>query len=167
MAQFLQVLAQLLTDSPAHDWALSLLRASPVVSPLAQAAHIVSFSIVLGVSGMIALRVLGLGLRSQSPLEMARRLYPWLVGALVVLLLTGSLLFLARPQRYLVNTVFQIKLVLLLINLALTAVLAARLRRNIYPSGWGPRALAGLSVLLWVATILAGRLIAYASSVAE
>lgn len=167
MAQSLQMLAQQLTDSPAHDWALSFLRASPAVSPLAQAAHIVSFSIVLGVSGMIALRVLGLGLKSQSPPEMARRLYPWLAGALVVLLLTGSLLFLARPQRYLVNAAFQVKLVLLLINLALTAVLAASLKREVYPSGWGPRLLAGLSVLLWVATILSGRMIAYVSTVGE
>lgn len=167
MAQPLQVLAQQLTDSPAHDWALILLRASPAVSPLAQAAHIVSFSIVVGVSGMIALRVLGMGLRSQSPPEMARRLYPWLAGALVVLLLTGSLLFLAKPQRYLVNAAFQIKLILLLINLALTAVLAAGLRRERFRPRPGPRVLAGLSVLLWVATILAGRMIAYATSVSE
>ncbi len=167
MAQLLQMLAQLLTDSPPHDWALTLLRASPIVSPLAQAAHIVSFSIVVGVSGMIALRVLGLGLRSQSPPEMARRLYPWLAGALVVLLLTGSLLFLARPHRYLANTAFQIKLVLLLVNLALTAALAAGLRREGFRSGPGPRVLAGLSVVLWVATILAGRMIAYVSTVDE
>lgn len=167
MAQQLQALAQQLTDSPAHDWALSLLRASPTVSPLAQAAHIVSFSVVVGVSGMIALRVLGLGLRSQSPPEMARRLYPWLAGALVVLLMTGSLLFLARPLRYLVNTAFQIKLILLLINLAITAVLATALRRERFRPGPAPRLLAGLSVLLWIATILAGRMIAYATSVAE
>ena len=173
MAQPLQVLAQQLTDSPAHAWALGLLRASQIVSPLAQAAHIVGFSIVLGVSGMIALRVLGLGLASQSPPEMGRRLYPWLGGALVVLLLTGALLFLAQPQRYLVNLAFQAKLALLLANLALTAVLAAGLRRDArhgreaFWRGPAARLLAAVSVLLWVATILAGRMIAYASSVSE
>ena len=74
MAQFLQVLAEQLTDSPAHDWALSLLRASPAVSPLAQAAHIVGFSIVVGVSGMIALRVLGL--ESLLPGQWDRAAWP-------------------------------------------------------------------------------------------
>ncbi len=167
MAQPLQVLARQLTDSSAHAWALDLLRSSEIVSPLAQAAHIVGFSIVLGVSGMIALRVLDLGLASQSPPEMGRRLYPWLGVALVVLLLTGSLLFLARPERYLVNLAFQVKLSFLLVNLAMTAVLAAVLRRE---NGWrtaAARVLAAISVLLWIATILAGRMIAYASSVAE
>jgi len=173
LAQPLQVLARQLADSPAHAFALGLLRSSEVVSPLAQAAHIVSFSIVLGVAGMIALRVLGVGLRSQSPPEMGQRLYPWLAGALVVLLLTGSLLFLARPDRYLVNLAFQTKLALLLINMAFTAVLAvglrrdARLSRETFWRGPAARALAGVSVLLWVATILAGRMIAYASSVSE
>ena len=167
MAQPLQVLARQLTDSPAHTWALGLLRSSEIVSPLAQAAHIVGFSIVLGASGMIALRVLGLGLASQSPPEMSRRLYPWLGGALVVLLLTGSLLFLARPERYLVNSAFQAKLSFLLVNLAMTAVLAAVLRRE---TGWrtaAARVLAAISVLRWIATILAGRMIAYASAVAQ
>lgn len=165
MATPLQVLAQQLADSPAHEWALFLLRASPAVSPLAQAAHIVSFSIVFGVSGMIALRVLGLGLRSQSSPEMARRLYPWLAGALIVLLLTGGLLFLAKPQRYLVNAAFQLKLALLVVNVALTAALAGALRQP--APGLAPRVLAGLSASLWVATILAGRMIAYVPSVAE
>lgn len=167
MADLFQALAQLLTDSPAQAWSLSLLRASEVVSPLAQAAHVIGFSIVLGVSGMIALRILGLGLGSQSPPEMARRLYPWLAGALVVMLLTGSLLFLAKPQRYLVNLVFQIKILLLLTNLAITAVLAAGLRREAFWRGAAARGLAGISALLWIATILAGRMIAYAPSAAE
>lgn len=167
MAQLLQLLAQYLADSPAHDGALTLLRASPAVSPLAQSAHIVSFSIVLGVSGLIALRVLGLGLASQPPPDMARRLYPWMSGALVVLLLTGALLFLAKPERYAVNLAFQTKIILLVINLGLTAGLAASLRRNTGASGLPTRACAGLSVLLWIATILAGRLIAYVSSAVE
>jgi hypothetical protein len=104
---------------------------------------------------------------------MGRRLYPWLAGALIVLLLTGSLLFLARPERHLVNLAFQTKLALLLANLALTALLAAGLRRDARLGGetfWRgatARVLAAVSVLLWIATILAGRMIAYASSVAE
>jgi hypothetical protein len=167
LAQPIQALAQSLTDSPVHAWALGLLRASEAVSPLAQAAHIIGFSIALGVSGMIALRILGLGLGSQSPPEMARRLYPWLAGALVVLLLTGALLFLAQPQRYLVNPVFQAKMLLLMANLTITAVLAAGLRREPYWRGVTARGLAGASALLWIATILAGRMIAYAPSAAE
>lgn len=169
LVQALQTLGAFLADSPAHDAALTLLRASPVVSPLAQVAHIIGFSIVIGAAGAIALRVLGIGVKSQAPQEMARRLYPWLGGALVVLVLTGSLLFLARPDRYLINPAFQLKMALLIANLVLTALLAAALpRRHVIapwttPRGAALRLAAGLSLAIWIATILAGRMIAYVS----
>ncbi len=166
MAQYIDAFGEWLNDSVLREHVRAFLRSQNFISPTIQSLHIVSFSVVLGTAGVIALRLLGLGAKGQDPQEMARRLYPWMWTALVILLLTGSMLFLNRPTRYLHNVSFQSKVFMLLAAVGLTAVLQWGLARgNDYWSAPARRpigrAIAGVSLVLWVAIILAGRLIAY------
>ena len=92
---------------------------------------------------------------------------PWTWWALVVLLITGGLLIIARPNRYFYNPVAQWKFSLL--ACALTLALAIHLTNKKSPGFWemsGSRLLAarGISLLalcLWIGVIFAGRWIAY------
>jgi hypothetical protein len=99
--------------------------------------------------------------------ELTRRLLPWLWCTLPVMLLSGLLFVLARPQRYFSNPIFGWKFALLLPAVALAGILhVISIRR---PDYWQVRtmraaakAIAAASLVLWIGVVLAGRWIAYA-----
>jgi hypothetical protein len=69
--------------------------------------------------------------------------------------LTGALLFATAAQKYLSNRLFVVKLVLLPAALAVQVLLARSVRRS-GGVGW-TRLYAGLSLLLWLGAVTAGR----------
>ncbi|MGI4880535.1 MAG: DUF6644 family protein [Janthinobacterium lividum] len=133
------------------------------IVPTVQTVHIIAIGFVFPSSLLLSLRALGLAGTDWSPAQWGRRLNPWLAGALLVLLGSGTVLIVGEPARSLLSPVFQVKMVLVVIAAALAWLLGARLRR-IDPAGRTPaadKALAGLVVLLWMAVISCGRWIAY------
>lgn len=160
MQEGLRELARWIADSAAHDVAVNWLRNVPGLPPIAQTLHLVSIAVVLGSIVIFNLRVLRLMVPSQDPVEMSRRLAPWTWGALPVLLASGSLFVLARPHRYFVNPVFGIKLAALIAACVLAAIGYALARRGKTES-LRARGVAFAGLLAWVATIFAGRWIAY------
>jgi len=161
MAQPFLEFARSLAQSGAHDVAVDWLRNVPGLPPIMQTAHLLSIAVVLGSTVLLSLRTLGLAVPSQLPQEMARRFSPWTWGALPILLISGAIFVLARPQRYFTNPVFGIKVALFLPALVLAGLLYRELKQS---DAIGPRArvLAGLNLLAWTAIVLAGRWIAYA-----
>jgi putative copper export protein len=160
MSELLRELARAIANSGAHDLAVDWLRNVPGLPPIMQTLHLLSIAVVLGSIVVLDLRVLGWAVPSQSPAEMSRRLAPWTWSALPVLLVSGAIFVLARPQRYFSNPLFGIKLGLLVPALALTAALYSLTRRTTPHSGLA-RLLAVVSLLAWFGVILAGRWIAY------
>ena len=69
---------------------------------------------------MVDLRLLGFGLRRQPIAEVARDAFPWLVGSLVVMLVTGIGLFLSEPTKCYYSTPFWIKMSSLLVAIIFT-----------------------------------------------
>lgn len=137
------------------------------VIPAVQTLHILAIAAVVAAVFLIHLRVMGLALRSQATATVARRFMPWLWGALVVLALSGLLLIIGEPARSLENGMFQGKMLMLAVVVALTAVFARPLRYD--PAYWeatparrmNARGLAIGSLALWVGIVFAGRWIAY------
>jgi uncharacterized protein DUF6644 len=154
-------LAREIATSSLHDHIVHWLRTVPGLPPIVQTVHILSIACVAGSIAMIDLRVLGFAVPSQDPREMIRRLMPWMWTALVLLFLSGATFVVTRPARYFANPVFAIKFALLIPAIALSAVLA-RLHRNTSISTLPLKAMAGLSLTLWIGVMLAGRWIAYA-----
>ena len=160
-------LASLLTDSSAQELALYLLGNVPGLPPVAQTAHILGICIVMASIVMVNLKFMGLALPSQNLSEMISRLYPWTWWALPVNAVTGLLFVIARPNRYLYNPVFGVKFSLL-VPAVLLAYLVYRMNqkeREYWDSTSGRRisgqAVAGLSLILWIGVLMAGRWIAY------
>jgi len=146
------------------DFALYLLANVPGFPPILQSIHLLSVAVIMASAVMFDLRVLGLAVPSQGLVEMAQRLRFWTYSALLTALLTGGVFVLARPGRYFNNPVFQIKF-LLLIPAIICSVCLFRVTLR-HPkfwnlSLWRGRILALLSLVLWVAVVLAGRWIAY------
>jgi len=78
---------------------------------------------------------------------------------LPVMLLSGSMFVIARPQRYFTNPIFGLKFALLVPAIALAAVLHLVSVRK--PDAVSTKVIAAVSLLLWVCVVLAGRWIAY------
>jgi len=137
------------------------------VIPTIQSIHIVAIAIVMGSSFMIALRVWGWAGRDQTLEQTIARFAPWVTGALVVLLLTGTVMITGEPARELLALSFWLKMILVATG---TAVMVG-LRRSVSRRGaqvqlaaqgaTRTRAGALLALLIWVAVIVLGRLIAY------
>ena len=136
--------------------------------PLLQTIHIVSIATAFGAVLMMNLRVLGVAGAGRPLSWSTRRYVPWVWGALLALLLTGSGLVIAEPVRELVNPIFWIKMTLIVALILLSLGFQAALGR--FGERWedisgGPVAarIGAVSLLLlWCGVIVAGRWIAYA-----
>ena len=135
--------------------------------PVVQTVHILSIAVVVTTLGMLDFRLLNLT-RSGPPLPvLAQSFLPWTWRALGVLLVTGILLTITEPTRELMNYSFRLKMVMVLMLVIMTLAFQVALTKD--PEYWSSsgrgRRLGGaiglLSLLLCVAIVAAGRLIAY------
>lgn len=134
--------------------------------PIVETVHIVGFAVLVGAVALFDLRVLGCA-RTLPVRALGRHLLRWSLASLLLVVPAGLLLFSAQPQEFLANPVFALKLALL----AACGLNAACFHAGVYRGvgSWDveraapplARAQAALSLLLWVATIACGRLLAY------
>lgn len=139
------------------------LRLSYYGYPLVNAAHIVGIALLFGGIVPLDLRLLGFW-RSVPADTLARILVPIAITGLILAAATGSLLFSVAAVRYAGLGVFQLKMLLVLAATA-NALLLTRVAgwREDGPAHMRPRVrfAAGLSIALWLAVIMCGRIIAY------
>jgi hypothetical protein len=137
------------------------------IIPAVQTIHIVCVAIVIAATFLVDLRILGLFSRSQPLADLSHRFLTWIWYALIVLLVTGSLLIVGEPGRSLMNPAFFAKMIMLLIVAGLTVMLQRPLATDAgYWEASGGRvvtakAIAVVSLVLWSCIVFAGRWIAY------
>lgn len=135
--------------------------------PLVQTVHIMSIAVVMTSVGMIDFKLLGIGGRTQSLDGMVSSLMPWIWTALVILLITGTLLTITEPSRELMNAAFRIKMVMVVCAASMLLIVQRPLRRDAHY--WetsthrrrAARAIGAACLLLIVSIVVAGRWIAY------
>lgn len=135
--------------------------------PTIQSIHIVGIGVVLISVFMVDLRILGFANMDQTLRETTNRFGPWLTGALCALLVTGGLMVVGEPVRELVTISFWVKMFLIAVGTLIAAVFQRALRKH--ERHWekemrhrgSVKFLAVLTLLVWVAIIFLGRLIAY------
>lgn len=141
-----------------------LMRSSPALYPTVEILHILGFVVLVGSIVALDLRLLGFG-RAIAIEPLARLLLPLARGGFLVAISMGLLLFSADAAHVVRNPAFQAKL--LLIAAALVNIVIAhagpwrRLARWHAEASGGAKVTALASLLLWLAAICAGRLIAY------
>ncbi len=139
------------------------------IIPSVQSVHILAIAVVIASASMVDLRLLGVVGRGYAAATYITRYLPWLWVTLIVLLLSGSILIVGEPARSLENPAFQLKMVMLLLGIIVTFALQRPVRKNTAywettdGRRWTGRALALVSLCLWISIIFAGRWIAYAN----
>lgn len=121
------------------------------------AAHTIGLGLLAGLSGALALRLLGFA--RGIPPEAFMRFLPLMWIGLWMNVLTGVVLLLGYPTKALTNPVFYLKLALIA---AALVVLRAILRRIGTQTPCATTSILAAALLIgWVAAITAGRLLAY------
>jgi len=135
--------------------------------PLIQSVHILSIAVVMTAAGALDCKLLGIAGRAWSLDALVSHYMPWIWSALLILLVTGTLLTITEPSRELTNVAFRAKMIMVIAVASILWIVQQCVRRD--PLYWTQspqrrktaRALGGASLLLAVAIVVAGRWIAY------
>jgi len=155
---------------PIFEWLAALplsmwISQSVFAAPMINIMHILALVMVFGAVFVVDLRLLGQGMTEQPVARVARDAFPWLIGGLVCMLLTGIPQILSTPIREYYSPFFWMKMRLLLVALIFTFTLRHRVsmadEARVGPV-WG-KLVALVSMSLWTWIAVEGRLIALLS----
>jgi hypothetical protein len=139
------------------------IRKSSWLFPVIEAIHLLGLGVIGGAVLVVDLRLLGLGLKRQSTAELTRDAQPWLVGSLVLMIITGGLLFLSEAIKCYYHDAFWFKMS----SLFLAIVFTFTIQRKVIMSDetrvspvWS-KVVAIVSVLLWAGVGIGGRWIGF------
>jgi hypothetical protein len=130
-----------------------------------ESVHLLALAVIGGAVLMLDLRLLGLGLRDQPIARIARDAQPWLTGSLIVMLVTGVLLFSSEPIKCYNSTPFRVKMS----SLVLAMIFAFTVRRKVALAGDGRvpaiwlKVVAIVSLVLWSGVGASGRWIGFSA----
>ena len=136
---------------------------SPWAFAVIESVHLLALAVIGGAVLMLDLRLLGLGLRRQPIPEVAREAQPWLVGSLIVMLITGFALFSSEATKCYYSTPFWVKMT----SLALAMASTFTVRRRVSFEGDGRvrpivlKLVALVSLTLWFGVGAGGRWIGF------
>ncbi len=146
------------------------IRDSLFAFPLLESVHVVGLSLVFGTIAVLDFRLLGVASTSRPVSRVMADLLKWTWAAFALTALTGGLMFITNAVVYFHNTYFRAKMILLV--LAGLNMLAFELtgRRTMHrwdttrPTPPAARAVATISLIIWVGVIVAGRVIGFTAT---
>jgi hypothetical protein len=138
-------------------------RASLWLFPVVEAFHLVGLAVIGGAILVVDFRLLGLTLRAHPVARLARDMQPWVVGSLVLMILSGIPLFLSEAIKCYYSFAFWTKMTALIgaviFTFTLRRVVAGAPEGRFAPA-WN-RAVALTSIGLWATVGWGGRWIGF------
>lgn len=139
------------------------IRDSRWLFPAIESVHLLALAVIGGVVLVMNLRLLGLGLKRQPAAQLWRDTWPWFLGSLIVMLISGMLLFTSEATKLYYHEAFWVKMISLLLAMIFSFTIVRRVALadpgRVRPL-WG-RAAAGISLLLWSTVGVCGRWIGF------
>jgi hypothetical protein len=138
--------------------------------PTVETAHIVGIGLLFGSIAVLDLRLLGFS-RSLPVKRLAQHVLPWTAASFLLIVPSGLMMFTAHASDFISSPVFITKMCLLLAGGANAALFhaitfpsvgvwdAEEMRK--LPPPPSARLAGALSLLIWIAVIACGRLLAY------
>ncbi|MEQ1884523.1 MAG: DUF6644 family protein [Bryobacteraceae bacterium] len=143
------------------------IRESSLWFPLIEGLHVLGLSVSVGLIVISDLRLAGLVLKKRAASEVWSQFLPWLSPGFALMTITGALLFWSHAYSAFNSIAFRAKLVLLFLAAVNAAYyhLTVYRRMNLWDNDTVPPAGARFagwaSLVLWVAVITMGRIMAY------
>ncbi|HWF00065.1 MAG TPA: DUF6644 family protein [Caulobacteraceae bacterium] len=141
---------------------------SPWVFPTVETVHVIAIALVLGSIARVDMRLLNLYSSRRPVSEVAGELLPWTWACFAVAAAAGTLMFISAASKYVVDPPFQLKMLLLVaagVNMLVFHFLTYRKvsewDRGATPAG--AKLAAGLSLALWIAIVVCGRLVSFST----
>ena len=141
--------------------AIVFVRDSRFGMPAVQSVHLVGITVLLAAILVLNLRVAGVGMLDWPLPWLERQLEPWALGALTLVVLSGVLIFLGTPAKYLASNPFRFKMTVLCLAIVFHFGVLRRLVITEPGARWHRIVVAGVSVTLWFLVGWAGRAIAF------
>jgi len=143
-----------------YDPANNPLNTNEWAFPVCEVIHIVGFAMLIGTITIVDLRLLGLGMRRQTAAELVKDTAPWTLLGLVLVLISGPLIFSSDPNLYMHNQSFRFKITMLILSIIFNWTLHRKVAMSPNPGAMGA-VVGGVSMLMWASIIFAGIFIAF------
>jgi uncharacterized protein DUF6644 len=139
------------------------IRNSQYAFPMIEYFHLAALAVIGGAILIVDMRMLGLGLRETPVAELAKDAHPWLVGSLIVMLVSGISLYTSEATKCYASPAFWIKMVALVLAILFTFTVRKKvaLADAAHVSVATSRSVALVSVGLWFAVAWGGRWIGF------
>jgi hypothetical protein len=131
--------------------------------PIIEAFHLVGLAVIGGAILVVDFRLLGLGLRNHPISKLAHDMQPWVIGSIVLMVLSGLPLFLSEAIKCYYSFAFWTKMTALILAVAFTFTV----RRNVTSapddrySPMRAKAVGLTSIALWATVGWGGRWIGF------
>jgi hypothetical protein len=142
-----------------YDPATNPLNNTEWAFPLLEILHIAGFTLSIGTIAIVDLGLLGWG-KHGDPARLLKETAPLTLVGLVIMLITGPLIFSSDPRMYLRNSSFIFKMW----ALAIAIIYNYTIHRKVVLSGASPgvnKAVGVISIALWLSVVAAGLFIAF------
>jgi uncharacterized protein DUF6644 len=139
------------------------IRSSLWLFPVIEAFHLLGLAIMGGAVLIVDMRLMGIGVGSRPVSELADNVQPMLIGSLILMLVSGVMLFSSESVKCYYSTAFWVKMTCLLLGIIFTFTI----RRNVTRAEEGhvsvaaSRLVALTSLLLWSGVGWGGRWIGF------
>lgn len=149
------------------------IRDSLFLFPLIESTHVFGLALVFGTIAIIDLRLLGIASTRRPFQRMASDILKWTWAAFGLTALTGTLMFITNASVYYHNFFFRTKMLLLVLSGINMLVFELSAGRTIHEWDQAPsapragKAVAALSLAMWISIIFMGRLIGFTTSRAD
>jgi hypothetical protein len=146
-----------------HSAVGGAIRSSNWLFPLIEAFHLLGLAVIGGAVLVVDLRLFGFGLRRRPVAELARDAQPWLIGSLMVMAATGSLMFMSEAIKCYYHPAFWVKMTSLFLAIIFTFTVHKKVVMT-DEARMGPlwsKLVALVSVALWSGVGIGGRWIGF------
>jgi hypothetical protein len=150
-----------------NSWWGHGIRDSTWLFPFVEIFHLLGLGILGGAVLILNLRLMRLAFKAESTAELAGEVRPWMLGSLIVMLISGFLLFSTEAVKMYGNWAFQFKMLFLLLAVIYTFTIHRRVTLADDGRRFGPVVrvvVAIVSLVLWSGVGLGGRALGYVTT---
>jgi uncharacterized membrane protein YhdT len=146
-----------------HSWIGQTIQGSVWLFPVIESIHLVGLGVIAGAVLIVDMRLLSIGLRSQSAEEVAANARPWMIASLGLMVASGTLLFLSEATKCYYSFPFWFKMSSLALAIVFTFTLKSRVIRQKLDQRYPllGKATAIVSLGLWFGVAWGGRWIGF------